>query len=124
MELTLRILPEQLSVCQVPDYSQVDWEALPVMIGRTDEENSLVCPTDHLPANTSVREDGWRAMKIEGVLDFSLIGILAGIAGILAEEKIGIFVVSTFNTDYILVKQEHLAHAGEALASRGYTIIS
>ena len=69
------------------------------------------------------REDGWRAFRIEGVLDFSLIGILAGISGILAENKIGIFVVSTYNTDYVLTKEESFERAMALLARHGYTVL-
>lgn len=79
-------------------------------IGRSDEENSLVCLTEDVPDNTIIREDGWRAFYIEGVLDFSLVGILSKISTLLAENNIGIFAVSTFNTDYILVKKTKEKH--------------
>ena len=64
-----------------------------------------MCITDNVPANVTERDDGWKAFRIQGILDFSLIGILSRIAGILAENEIGIFAVSTFNTDYILTKK-------------------
>ena len=73
-------------------------------IGSTDAELSLVCETDRVPRRTLAREDGWRALRIVGQLDFSLTGILSRIATILADEKIGIFAVSTYNTDYILFR--------------------
>ncbi len=69
---------------------------------------------------TAAREDGWRAFRIEGVLDFSLTGILSAISGILAENGIGIFAVSTYNTDYILVKAENLVKALDVLREAGY----
>ena len=90
-----------------------------VFTGRTDEEKSLVCITDDVPE----RDDGWKAFRIQGILDFSLIGILSRIAGILAENEIGIFAVSTFNTDYILTKKENYDKALEALKQAGYEII-
>lgn len=62
-------------------------------------------------------------MRIQGVLDFSLIGILSKILGVLAEEKIGIAAVSTFNTDYIFVKDNQLQRAAEALSKAGYKIL-
>ena len=68
-------------------------------------------------------EDGWRAFRIQGVLDFSLIGILADISRILAENKIGIFAISTFNTDYILTKEENYQKALDVLSRAGYTIV-
>ena len=110
------------SICKVKDYSLVDFGGEFVFAGKTDEENSLVCLTGAVPENATEREDGWRAFRIQGVLDFSLIGILSAISGILAENKIGIFAISTFNTDYILVKAENLQRATDALARAGYTV--
>lgn len=92
-------------------------------VGKTDEEISLVCITEDTPADTIEREDGWKAFRIQGVLDFSLIGILSRISTILADNKIGIFAVSTFNTDYILVKQENYEKALKVLAEAGFRII-
>ena len=111
------------TVCKVADYSQVNMDAKFCFTGKTDEENSLVCPTNEVPSNTTEREDGWKAFRIQGVLDFSLIGILSKITGILAENEIGIFAVSTFNTDYILVKQENCRKAIKALDDAGYKIV-
>ena len=92
-------------------------------IGKTDEELSLVCKTEDTPANTVERDDGWRGFRIQGILDFSLIGILSKLSGILADHKIGIFALSTYNTDYILVKEENYERAMTILASEGYTIV-
>ena len=94
-----------------------------VFTGRTDEEKSLVCITGDVPVNVTDRDDGWKAFRIQGILDFSLIGILSRIAGILAENEIGIFAVSTFNTDYVLTKKENYEKAIEALKQAGYEII-
>ena len=74
--------------------------------------------------NNIERDDGWKAFRIQGVLDFSLIGILSRISAILAENKIGIFAVSTYNTDYILVKKEKYQRALEALETAGYRVNS
>jgi hypothetical protein len=68
------------------------------------------------------RDDGWRAFRIVGMLDFSLVGILAGISEVLAVNRIGLFAVSTYNTDYILTKEENFERALEVLGSEGYTI--
>ena len=92
-------------------------------IGRTDEEISLVCKTEDTPAETIERDDGWKGFRIQGMLDFSLIGILSRLSGILADHKIGIFAVSTYNTDYVLVKEENFERALKILASEGYMII-
>ena len=121
--MELRILPYELTICKLTDPSAIDpgWEFF--FIGKTDEELSLVCRTEDTPLNTTARDDGWKGFRIQGVLDFSLIGILAKISGILAAQEIGIFAVSTYNTDYILVKAENFARALEALAREGYTIL-
>ena len=83
----------------------------------------MVCKTEDTPADTLERDDGWRGFRIEGVLDFSLIGILSKLSAVLAENKIGIFAVSTYNTDYILVKEENFDRALNVLASEGYIIV-
>lgn len=120
--MKLKILEPEFSVCQAEDLSDISFESGFCFLGKTDEELSLVCPTRDVPANTLKREDGWRAMRVEGVLDFSLIGILSGISSVLAENKIGIFVVSTYNTDYIFVKSESLDKAIDVLRAADYEI--
>ena len=120
--ITLEPLDVKLSVCKVVDYSQVDICQPFCFTGSTDEEFSLVCPTDMVPENTTDRDDGWCAFRIVGVLDFSLIGILAGISSVLSDAGVGIFAVSTYNTDYVLVKEENLDRAVSALSDVGYSI--
>ena len=110
-------LDVELSLCKVTDYTQIDLEHPFVFTGSTDEEKSLVCPTDLVPENTLIKEDGWRACRVCGQLDFSLVGILAQISKILADAGIGIFAVSTYNTDYILVKAENYSKALDLLQS-------
>ena len=114
---------QKMSVCKVTDYSKVDLSDEFVFIGKTDDEQSLVCRTENVPQNVTERDDGWKMMRIQGVLDFSLIGILSKISTILAENKIGIFAVSTFNTDYILVKEENYSKSLKVLGDSGYTIV-
>lgn len=111
------------SVCKLNDLSAMDWNAKYFFIGKTDEEISLVCPTDNVPAQVMEREDGWRAFRIQGVLDFSLVGILSKIAALLADNDISIFAVSTFNTDYILTKADHYGEALALLEQHGYRIV-
>ena len=120
--MVLQKLPQAMTVCKVASEAELRLEGELVFIGKTDEEYSLVCPTAVAPERTVAREDGWRCFCIEGVLDFSLIGILAKISTILAENAIGIFVVSTFNTDYVLVKAENFDRAMSLLAAAGYTV--
>ncbi len=121
-QLRMIALRQEFSVCKVKDYSQVNLESPFVFTGSTDEEKSLVCPTAIVPQNTVERDDGWNALRINGMLDFSLIGILARISGILAENGIGIFAVSTFNTDYIFVKKSNFEKAIKALEDAGFII--
>lgn len=102
--IEMEMIDGDFSVCKVTDYSMVDLDAPYCFIGKTDEEKSLVCLSEQVPANVTEREDGWKAFRIKGILDFSLIGILSKVTGLLAEEKIGIFAISTYNTDYILTK--------------------
>ena len=121
--MELKRLEYDLTVCKVLSESDLDLTKDFYFIGKTDEEISLVCRTEDTPQNTIEREDGWKGFRIEGVLDFSLIGILAEISGILAANQIGIFAVSTYNTDYILVKQENFEKALAVLRQAGHEII-
>lgn len=121
--MKIKPLKEDFSVCQVADYSLVNLHAEYCFTGKTDEEHSLVCLTANVPENTLQREDGWKAFRIQGVLDFSLIGILAKIASLLAENGIPIFAVSTWQTDYILLRQESFQPALALLARAGYEVL-
>jgi hypothetical protein len=120
--MNLKVIDTEFSVCKVEDYSQVDLNEEFVFAGHTDEELSLVCPTSLVPDNTTECNDGWKAFRIEGVLDFSLVGILSRISTCLADNSIGIFAISTFNTDYILIKDGDFEKAIEVLELAGYTI--
>ena len=122
--MNLSIIDEVFSICKVKDYAEVDLSSPFVFTGSTDEEKSLVCPTRSVPGNTVERDDGWRAFRIDGTLDFSLIGIIARISGVLADGGVGIFAISTFNTDYILTKAECFDRAIELLQSAGYSVIT
>lgn len=120
--MEIKKIEYDLTVCKLKSEKDIDLTKKFYFVGKTDEEISLVCLTEDTPTDTLEREDGWRAFRIQGVLDFSLIGILAKISTILAENKIGIFVVSTFNTDYILVKKENFDRALVLLEQHGYTV--
>jgi hypothetical protein len=85
-------------------------------VTRTDEELSVVCQSGNTPsASPQKTDDGWKAFKVKGPLDFSLTGILAAIAKPLAENGVSIFAVSTFDTDYVLVKEENFSRARDIL---------
>ena len=117
--MTLERLDMELSVCKVGSISDIDLDGDFYFIGRTDEELSLVCRTRDVPANALAREDGWRGFRVQGELDFSLVGILARISGILAQNNIPLFAVSTYNTDTILVKEGDFERALAVLAEEG-----
>ena len=119
--MNIEKLPYELTVCKLYGASLPNSDFY--FLGKTDEELSLVCKTEDVPAQTAARDDGWWAFRIQGVLDFSMVGVLSKLSGILAENKIGIFAVSTYNTDYILVKKENFERAITALAAAGYTAI-
>ena len=121
--MEIKKIDHNFSVCQVEDYSLVNLNSEYSFIGKTDEEKSLVCITDEVPANVIQRDDGWKAFRIQGVLDFSLIGILAKIAAALADNGVSIFAVSTYNTDYVLMKKENYQKALDVLKALGYMII-
>lgn len=118
--MQLRLLPERLSVCKFRELSENILKMPLCFLARTDEELSFICPTAFVPEGTLARDDGWRTFRIEGILDFSLVGILAKITGLLAEANIPLSAVSTYNTDYILVKEENLAAAMAVLKGAGY----
>ncbi len=121
--MKLEVLRTCFAVCKVPDYSGIDLCQPFCFTAVTDEENSLVCPEELVPGNAIARDNGWRGFRIAGQLDFSLIGILARISQILASNEIGIFVVSTYNTDYIFTKEENFVKALELLESDGYEVV-
>lgn len=121
--MELKKLNYDLTVCKVAAIADINLNSSFFFIGKTDEEISLVCLTQDTPPRTIERDDGWKAFRIQGILDFSMIGILSKISKILAESKIGIFAVSTYNTDYILVKNENFQEATDALLAAGYDIV-
>lgn len=121
--MEIKQIHQDFSVCRVEDYSLTNFDAEYCFIGKTDEEKSLVCITGDVPPNVILREDGWKGFRIQGVLDFSLIGILSEIAALLADSGISIFAISTYNTDYILVKEDNYQKALEVLMNAGYEIV-
>ena len=126
MTLTFTTLEEGYSIHRfVPDATIPDTiqQSQFYSVSRTDEELTIVCETN-IDVNAPRSETDWRIIKIVGPLDFSLIGILAAVAEILAREKISIFALSTFDTDYILVRSEKLEKAKRVLKEAGHRFIS
>jgi hypothetical protein len=123
-ELALTILPGIYAVSRLPSEAIVpDWALGGQFssITRTDEELSILCPQRHVPEGIQ-HEPDWRCLKVEGPLSFSLTGILASLLGPLAEAEVGVFAISTYNTDYILVKAESLKEAINALLAAGHDV--
>ena len=120
--MELRELNMDFSVCKLKDIDGVDFSRDFVFYSKTDDEISLVCDTGFVPENTISAEHGWKALKITGILDFGMVGVIAGISSILAQNNISLFVISTYNTDYILLKAGLYGEAKKLLAENGYTI--
>ena len=118
--MRLEVLGPAFSVCKVCKITGEMLSADFCFAARTDRELSLVCPQQDAPPDALAREDGWRAFRVAGTLDFGLVGILARLSSALAGAGIGLFAVSTYDTDYILVKRENLDRAVAALKAAGY----
>lgn len=122
--LSLRTLPERLAICTLPaDTALPAWAMAGrfCSVTRTPQELSIVCAVDSVPASVPYAGP-WACLQVEGVLDFSLTGILAGLAAPLAEAGISIFALSTYRTDYILVKEHDLARAQQVLRRAGHAV--
>ncbi len=120
--MEIEILKQKFAVCKIKDSSEINFEDDFLFVGKTDEELSVVCVEEKVYRGAYAVDKGWKALRIKEVLDFSLVGILYKISKILAENNIGIFAVSTDNTDYILVKEENINKASEKLDENGYKI--
>ncbi|APC40849.1 ACT domain-containing protein [Clostridium estertheticum] len=124
--LTMKLLNEKFSVCRLNKNEQIpEWvkNSSFYSISKTSDELSIVCSQDSIPSNIKCEKD-WRILKVEGPLDFSLIGIISSISTILALKRISIFAVSTYDTDYILVKNKDIDNAILALSNERYEIIN
>ncbi len=120
--MILKILKHEFTVCKPSDLTKIRFDDRFCFIGKTADELSLLCYTSSVPDNVTDREDGWRGFYIEGKIDFALTGVLSGILTPLAEARIGIFAVSTYNTDYIFVKKKVFETALGLLQNKGYKL--
>ncbi len=125
MALTMKLLSGKYGVCSLGAF-----EAIPAWadngefysITKTSDELSIVCSESNIPNNIKSERD-WRILKVEGPLDFSLIGIISSISSVLAKQKISVFVISTYDTDYILIKEKYLRKSIDSLQDEGYNIL-
>lgn len=120
---TLEVLPDTFAICRldgdagVPEWANSEFTS----VTRTPDELSIVCSQDDVPAEIQ-SEDGWRCLRVAGKLDFSVIGVIAALTGTLAAANISVFAISTFDTDYLLVKESDLDAAVESLGEAGHAI--
>lgn len=122
--LDLAILDDRLAVCRLGrDEPTPGWASRGSLssITRTGDELSVVCPESDVPEGVRA-ERGWRAFRVSGVIDFALVGVVASLATPLAEAGVGLFVLSTFDTDIVLVKDLDLSRAIEALTTHGHVV--
>jgi hypothetical protein len=123
----LSLLPERFAVCRFgPDAPLPAWVfhggATTWSLTRTSRELSLVCPEDDLPPSVEQAERGWRAFEVEGPIPFDETGVLAGLTAPLAAGRIGVFAISTYDTDLLLVREQDLERACAALAAVGHEV--
>jgi uncharacterized protein len=122
--LRLSVLEERLAVCRLDPGSGIPAWATPssfFSITRTPDELSIVCPERDVPPGVA-REGGWRALRLEGPFDFGAVGVLASVAGPLAESGVGILAIATYDTDYLLVAEPQLDLAAQTLRERGHEV--
>ena len=120
--MELELLKGRFSVCRVPDLSGTDLAGELCFTAKTDCEFSLVCREECVPETAIQSEPGWSCFRIAGRLDFGLVGVLAGITHVLAEAQISVFAVSTYLTDYVLIREVECKRAAGALEAAGYRL--
>lgn len=123
MKFVIALLPETFAICRlardavIPDWVQGEF----VAITRTNEELSVVCRQDEVAHEVQAERD-WRCLRIVGQLDFSLVGVIAQITGLLAKADISVFVTSTYDTDYFLVRHQDVDQTVDVLKDAGHSM--
>ncbi len=123
MRLRISILPSRLAVCRLaPDAGLPAWvRGAFTSVTRTADELSVVCDDDAVPSDVKA-ERGWRAMRVEGPIPFETTGVAAALAAPLAAAKISVFLLATFDTDYLLLKEEVFDAAAGILRAAGHDV--
>ena len=124
LNLTLSVFPQTFAICRLhPDGVIPPWALIGdfVSLTRTREELSIVCPQENVPADAQA-ERGWLCLKVEGPFDFSVSGVHASLALPLAEANISVLAIATYETDYLLVRENDLDTAISALEGAGHTL--
>ena len=122
--MILETIDCEFSICKVYDVAQVNWQSTFLFLAKTEQECSVVCMTKDVPATVCARDDGWRAFRIQGALNFSQVGVLSKLSTTLSQNKIALFAISTYNTDYILIKTQHYERALAVLKTAGYEVMA
>ena len=124
-KLTLHLLAETFTINKLPQFAEIpsilDQGDMCFML-RTEDELCIVCP-DYMAPNNVQQELGWRCLKVDGEMKLQEVGILASMTQPLAEANIPLFAISTFNTDYVFVMEEHLVSAVQALQKAGHEFV-
>ncbi len=124
-KLTMKLLKEKYGVCRLDKANSIPNWAIDgefYSITKTEDELSIVCLQESIPTDIKYEKD-WKVLKVEGPLDFALVGILAGISSLMASQGISIFAISTYDTDYILIKEKDIDNAIELLLNDKYAVI-
>ena len=123
MQLRISILPERLAVSRLAaDAAVPEWmRGTFTSVTRTKDELSVICDDDAVPEDVR-SERGWRALRVEGPIPFEVTGVAAALIAPLAEARISVFLMATYDTDHLLLKEEVFARAVEILRSRGHEI--
>lgn len=120
--MKIKFLKSDFSVCKLRDLSRLNLASGFFFLAKTPDEISLVCFTEDIPDNAISIDNGWRAFRVEGTLDFNLVGILSRLTGVLAAKGISVFAVSTYDTDYVLIKESMEDSTRQALKEAGYEV--
>ena len=124
--LPLVLLPERMAVCKLSAEAEFpDWARAKHLMAyvRTQDELSVVCAQKYVPPQVKA-ERGWRVFEVQGPLDFSMIGVLATICEPLAQAGVSVFALSTYDTDYMLVKEDAVSRAQDALEKAGFLVLN
>ena len=125
MSLQLSVFPNQYAICKLSDSRDIPaWNPGLDLLGviYSKDEITIICEESYVPSNAMV-EYGWRLLEVVGSLDFNLVGILAGLTSALAKVNVSVFVLSTYRTDFMMVKEQDLTDAINGLTAEGYRVV-
>ncbi|MCB7303184.1 ACT domain-containing protein [Bariatricus massiliensis] len=120
--MKLKVIEHEFAICKLRTLEDVDLRQQYCFLAKTDEEISYICKVESIPEDCINYKRGWIAFRIQETLDFDLVGVVAGISDILAQEQISIYSISTYNTIYMLIRKENLKEAVRVLELNGYNV--